>query len=920
MAHNSEKEPQSTNGSRLQRREFLTATGVLAAGLTPNIATANTTPIQNNHTSSNHVVASPDGQLEIEFALETGTPTYSVLCGNRTLVNRSSLGFEFADADPLHDNLTVTGVRRKTEDTTWNPVWGATNEVRNRYNELAVGLTEADGSKRALTLLFRAYNDGVAFRYVFPKQENFGPFAITNERTTFRFADDYTCWWIPDNYESYEDLYTESPLSEITPSPDVGAEVDGVNTPLTMKVSDDLYMSLHEADLTDYAGMTATRIDDHPTEFESTLVPLPDGTKVKAEIPHASPWRTLTIGERPGDLVESDLILNLNNPSEIDDTSWINPGKYMGIWWEMHIGKSTWAPGPDVGATTENAKRFIDFASEYGIESLLVEGWNIGWEHGFDQWSNPPYTFDFIESIKQYDLEEVVEYGKRQDPPVDIVIHNETGGGVANYEAQLEEAYSYYEDLGISAAKLGYVSADGLQLEDDVYAHHSQAMVNHYDYVTQKAAEHGIMLNVHEPIKPTGKRRTWPNLMTREGVRGLEYENANPRGNPPDHTLIVPFTRMLGGPVDYNQGIFDIQHPEYGGDTRVHNTRARQLALYLIMFSGLQMAADLPENYDDLDEFEFVENVPATWDETKVVNGEIGQYVTFARRNGDEWYVGSGTDETPRMLDVPLDFLDADGRPYVATIYTDGADADFDTNPTSVEIDEVVVESGDTLSASMIEGGGQAVRLSPADAADLRDFPRYERPEYEYDTFVVQNEVMASEPMTAFVEVTNTGNVIGGEKLHLYVDGTEIETQFARVPAHNQAQVDFPIQLREAGEHEIAVGRSPDEIIDSETVMVTPKSAEFEWLSFDGIEVPETVDRGETITVSGTVTNTGSEETLQVLKMTVDADVVQATGIDLEAGESTEITFEHTFDGAGEYTVAIEDLGPWTVTVPEPSA
>ncbi|SHL34575.1 glycoside hydrolase family 97 protein [Haladaptatus paucihalophilus] len=710
------------------RRKFLATAGAIAAGITPNVTAANKSAIENQKRNSTQHVTSPNGNIQITFTLDNSSPTYSVSSAGRTLVEQSSLGFHFEDAAPLEDRMSVTGVRRQSQDTTWKPVWGTTDSIRNHYNELAVGLKEQNGPKRSLTLLFRAYNDGVAFRYIFPEQENLDEFAITNERTEFRFADDYTCWWIPDDYESYEYIYQETPLSGIKSTPDVGTEVDGANTPLTMKVDDGLYMSLHEANLTDYAGMTVTRAGDCPSVFESTLVPLPDGTKVKAETPHASPWRTLTIGEKPSDLVESKLVLNLNEPSEIEDSSWINPSKYMGIWWEMHIGKASWAPGPDVGATTENAKRYIEFASEHGIGNLLVEGWNAGWENGFDQWSNPPYTFDFIDSTEQYDLEEVVQYGHEQDPPVDVVIHNETGGGVENYENQLEQAYSYYADLEIPSAKLGYVSAEGMLIDGKLYPHHSQVMVNHYQHVARTAAKHELMLNIHEPVKPTGKRRTFPNLMSQEGVRGLEYENASSQGNPPGHTLTIPFTRMLGGPVDYNQGIFDVKHSKYGGNTRVHNTRARQLALYVIMFSGQQMVADLPENYDDLGEFEFIENVPVDWDETKIVNGEIGQYATFARRKGDEWYIGSGTDETPRALEIPLDFLEGQGRPYIATVYTDGSDADFNTNPTSIVIDEFVVKSADTLIASMIKGGGQAVRLRPATGTDQRDFPWYKPP------------------------------------------------------------------------------------------------------------------------------------------------------------------------------------------------
>jgi alpha-glucosidase len=908
----------------INRRDLLAAAGgVAAASIAPTIASANRTPISDGEAAgagATRSVESPDGAVEITLSMTDAGPCYSLSYGGTTIVEPSSLGLEFRDADPLAGNLRIAGTHRRDADTTWEPLWGETAEVRNHYNELAVGLTETGGAGRSLTLVFRAYDDGAAFRYVLPDQADVDEFVITNERTRFAFAGDYRSWWIPDNWENYEYLYEETPLSEISNSPDVGLEeTDAANTPVTMKVDDDCYVSVHEAALTDYAAMTLSRYEGKPTTFEGTLVPWPDGAKVKAEAPHASPWRTFTLGSTPGDLAESKLILNLNEPNKLEDTSWIDPGKYMGIWWELHVGKSTWAPGPDVGATTANAKRYMDFASEHGIGSLLVEGWNVGWAGGFDSWSNPPYSFDFTESIDQYDLEEVVEYGESLDPPVGVTIHNETGGGVGNYIEQVEEAYQYYEELGIHSAKLGYVSEEGVLIDDEFYTHHGQRMVNHYRYVTKLAADHEIMLNVHEPIKPTGVRRTWPNLLTREGASGLEYENFRPEGNPPAHTLTLPFTRILGGPFDYTPGIFDVTYPEYG-DTRVHDTRARQLALYPILFSGLQMVADLPENYDDLDEFEFVENVPASWDETTVLESEIGRYATFARRKDEEWYVGSGTDDTPRALDVPLDFLSDGHAPYVATVYTDGEDADYETNPTSVQIDEFVVDADDTLVASMIEGGGQAVRLRPKADADATDLPHYEYPDYEYDSFVVLDELMVSESTTATLEVTNTGTLIGGETLHLYLDGEPVASRFARIPAGDTAQIDFPLQPREPGTYEVAVGPSPDELVASGEIEVTPTSEEFEWLSFDGFDLPETVEQGTAVEVTGTVTNTGSEETLQVVKMTVDDEVVLAKGIDLQPGAETELTFEHTFEGSGEFSVAIENLGPWTVTVPEPGA
>ncbi|ELZ27019.1 alpha-glucosidase [Halogeometricum pallidum JCM 14848] len=900
----------------LERREFV-AGAAAVGGLTSMISGVAAEPIESTEERDQANVqslTSPGDDVEVTFEVVDGAPTYAVAYDGETVVERSTLGLAFRDDASLDGPFEVTGAERRSGDETWEPVWGASDSVRNRYEELAVGLRETEGLKRSLNLLFRAYDDGAAFRYVLPEQENFGSFVLTDERTEFAFAGDYTSWWTPDDWENYEYLYEETPLSEIQPTPEEGSEVDGANTPVTMRVDDEAYVSVHEAALTDYAGMTLTRADGDPTTFESTLVPWPDGdSKVKAEAPHVSPWRTFTLGSNPGALVESDLLVNLNEPNELDETDWIEPQKYMGIWWEIHIGKSRWAPGPDVGATTENAKRYIDFASEHGIASLLVEGWNVGWEGGFDSWSNAPYEFSFTESTEHYDLQEVVEYGQSKEPSVNVVAHNETGGGVGNYEAQLEEAFSLYEDLGIHAIKTGYVSEEGLDIDDETYHHHGQRMVNHYRHVTKKAAEHEIMLDVHEPIKPTGVRRTYPNLMTREGVSGLEYENFRPEGNPPSHTLTLPFTRMVAGPLDYTPGAFDILYEEYG-TTRVHSTVARQLALYPMLLSGLQMVADLPEHYDDLDAFEFVEQVPASWDETVAGDAEIGDYATIARRKGEEWYVGTGTDDTPRALSVPLDFL-GDNREYVAEVYADGPEADYESNPEEVAQYEFLVSADDTLHASMVAGGGQAVRLRPPEGGEQSELSAYEPPAYEYDTPVVPAETMAGEPFTVLVEASNAGGIVGGERMTLSVDGETVDEAFVRVGAGEETQVEFPLRLSETGDHEVTMETSDGDASFSKTVTVAEQSAEFRMFSYEGFEVPEETTVGKQVEIPVTVTNTGDEESLQVVKLTVDDDVVEVQGVDLQPGDSTDLAFWHTFESPGEYEVAVEDLDAQTVTV-----
>ena len=540
-----------------------------------------------------------------------------------------------------------------------------------------------------MELVFRAFDDGVGFRYVLPEQPNLGRFDIMSEETEFRFAGDHTTWWIPDDHDSYEHLFRETPLSG----------VEGANTPVTMATTDGLYLSVHEANLTDYAGMTLVPVPGAANALAAELVPWADGTKVMGTAPLATPWRTLQVGERPGDLVESHLILNLNDPCVIEDTSWIRPMKYVGIWWSLHIGKESWHEGPTHGATTENAKRYVDFARDHGVGGVLIEGWNTGW----DRWGAQG-AFDYVTPYDDFEIDEVVRYAEKNG--VSIIGHHETGGDAADYEQRVDGAFEFYGKAGIKAVKTGY--AGGIYPRGQ--RHHGQWMVYHYRKVLEKAAAGRIMLDVHEPIKPTGISRTYPNMMTREGVRGMEY-NAWSEGNPPAHTTILPFTRMLAGPLDYTPGIFDIMLEDYKPDNRVHTTVAKQLALYVVLLSPLQMAADLPENYEGNPAFEFIERVPCTWDETRVLTAAIGDYVVIARRSGDDWFLGGITDEDARELDIELDFLDGDGT-FAARVFADAPDADWRTNPTAVEIFDTEVGSADSMTLRLAPGGGQAVWFS----------------------------------------------------------------------------------------------------------------------------------------------------------------------------------------------------------------
>lgn len=642
-------------------------------------------------------VVSPDGKVDVNFTIQDGVPYYSVSYDAKIVIQPSRLGFRFKSATPMEEKLSIIESSQKSFNETWKPVWGTTDKVRNHYKELIIKLKEKTPPNRQMHIIFRAYNDGVGFRYILPEQPNLKDFEIMSEETQFCFADNHTAWWIPSDYEGYEHLYRHTSLSEI----------EAVNTPITIETQEGLYLSIHEADLTDYAGMTLSAVKEKQFTFKSELVPWPDGVKVKASTPHRTPWRTIQIATNPGSLIESHLIVNLNEPCALENTSWIKPMKYMGIWWGMHTGKYTWHTGPKHGATTENAKRYIDFASKYGMPALLIEGWNVGW----DYWLKG-HAFDFLTSYPDFDLENVVQYGREKG--VVIIGHHETGGDIPTYEEQIDWAFSLYEKLGIPALKTGYAGT----IVPEGQHHHGQWMVNHYRMVVQKAAEYHLMIDAHEPIKPTGIRRTYPNMMTREGVRGMEY-NAWSDGNPPEHTTIVPFTRMLAGPMDYTPGIFDLTFDEYRKDNRIYTTLAKQLALYVVLYSPLQMVADLPKNYKNQPTFKFIQDVPTDWDETKVLNAKIGDYVTIARKNDENWYIGSITDENSRMLKVALAFLDS-GKKYTASIYADASDADWKDNPYSVDITKVLVNNTDTLLMSLAPGGGQAIEIRPATEEEIR--------------------------------------------------------------------------------------------------------------------------------------------------------------------------------------------------------
>ncbi|SEP05805.1 Carbohydrate binding module (family 6) [Halogranum amylolyticum] len=992
--------------ANLDRRTFVSGLASLAAASTfsLNVAAETATQVTTGDDSAVQTLTSPDGCVEVTVDVADGVPMYRVAYDGRTVVDDSALGFEFQRQAPFEADVTVTGTERTGVDETWTPVWDQYDEIREHYEALRVGLRESGGAERALTLELRAFDDGVGFRYVFPEESGFGDFTISSERTEFAFAGDYTSWWIQNDFNSYEYEYTESPLSEVGQLSPFG----GAHTPMTMKAAEDCYVSVHEADLVDYAAMGVEPVSTGSTTFESTLAPLPDGTKVTASAPHRTPWRTLQVADSPGGLVESSLVVNLNEPRDSAEfpqgTDWIEPQKFLGVWWLMITGRADWeytgAESGNHGAQTGRMKRYMEFASEHGIPSVLVEGWNEGWS----SYPGDGSTMDFDDTYPDFDIEEVTEFGRRLDPPVEMTAHNETAGNVSNYESQLDDSpnpFADYDDLGIRSIKTGYVADSGVSIDGTTYNHHCQPLVNHHYLVYREAAKHRQMLEVHEPIKPTGERRSYPNVMTREGVLGQEYDSFGTVS--PSHHVTFPFTRMLGGPVEYTPGIFDMD----SGSGGIETTRAKQLAMYPTYFSGLQMVADLPSSYlaeqdaeagvgevmqaefadrdglarsatwanaqggryvefdpntvetgsslswtvsdvaeagdydlqlryasdsennavpadtprtvtvavdgeqrtrltlsptDYWDEwttaattvsldagntdvtltltdddtggfnldsvaltpvgesmptpateptrgptvpaFEFVEDVPAAgWDDTTVLDAEIGGYMVTARRKDDVWYVGAMTDENGRALDVPLDFLrpggngangDAErsngvpgngrepkGPKYVAEIYSDGVDASFDENLTDVRIDEVLVDPSTTILASMVESGGTAIRLRRATGTEIAELPTYERPTQELSVDVDDEAFVKEQFVTA--TGSNDSDYVGGTTVELLLDGELSATTNVRFPPNTTEQsVTLSYAIDDPGTYDLTVRTADGTTLATETVTIEP--------------------------------------------------------------------------------------------------
>lgn len=676
---------------------------------------------------------SPDKQLVMTFSLlSDGTPSYTLSYKGKEVIKPSTLGFELKnDKKSLRNDFAIADTKTATFDESWKPVWGEVAYIRNHYNELAVTLNQKE-TQRKMVIRFRLFNEGLGFRYEFPLQKNLSYFVIKEEKTQFAMTGDHTAFWIPGDYDTQEYDYTTSKLSEIRGFSEKAKTANlsqttfsptGVQTSLLMKTKEGLYINLHEAALINYSCMHLN-LDDKNMIFESWLTPDQFGDKGLMQAPHNTPWRTIIVSDDARNILASKMTLNLNDPCKIEDTSWIKPMKYVGVWWEMITDKSSWAytdelpsvqlgvtdftkvkPNGRHGATTENVKKYIDFAAQHGFDGVLVEGWNEGWEDWFGH--SKDYVFDFVTPYPDFDVKGIRDYAKSKG--VKMIMHHETSGSIRNYERHMDKAYQFMKDNGYDAVKSGYVG-NILPLGSN---HYSQWTNNHYQYAVEKAAEYKIMVNAHEAVRPTGICRTYPNLIGNESARGTEYQSFG--GSKPNHVTLLPFMRLLGGPMDYTPGIFEMNISSFSPTNKSHvnSTLANQLALYVTLYSPLQMAADFPEHYNKFaDAFQFIKDVAIDWDESKYLEAEPGDYITVARKakGTNNWFIGNVNGETPRTSKIKLDFLDK-GKTYEATIYADAKDAHYKTNPQAYTIRKVKVNSKSQLSQYAAPGGGYAVSI-----------------------------------------------------------------------------------------------------------------------------------------------------------------------------------------------------------------
>ena len=677
---------------------------------------------------------SPNKEISVAFSVnEKGAPKYQIQYKQKPVILESSMGFELVKDDDLMEEFKVLDVIYDTKDELWNPVWGEEREIRNHYNEMLVMLQQQKTNRR-MNIRFRVFNEGVGFRYEFPQQADLGHFIIQQERTAFAMTGDHIAHWIPGDYDTQEYDYTTSRLSEIEALFDVALTGNasqeqfsktGVQTSLMLKSDDGLYINIHEAALLDYPAMHLNLIPKTLT-FESWLTPDAVGNMAYMIVPHNTPWRTIMVSDDARDILASRMTYNLNEPCAIDDTSWIKPMKYVGVWWEMITGKSSWSytndlsaiklgqinynetsPSPTHAANNENVKRYIDFAATHGFDGILVEGWNTGWEDWFGH--SKDYVFDFVTPYPDFDVKMLNAYAKEKG--VELIMHHETSSSVRNYERHMDKAYQFMKDNGYNAVKSGYVG-DIIPRGEH---HYSQYIVNHYNYAIKKAADYQIMVNAHEAVRPTGIGRTYPNLVANESARGTEFQAFG--GSNPNHTTILPFTRLIGGPMDYTPGVFemDISKLNPNNNSHVNTTLANQLGLYVVMYSPLQMAADLPENYERfMDAFQFIKDVGIDWDKSVYLEAEPGEYITIARKEkgSNDWFVGNSNGYNKRKAVLDLSFLDKNKK-YMATIYRDHKNADYKTNPQAYVIESKKVTSQTVLKLLTVPAGGFGIKITP---------------------------------------------------------------------------------------------------------------------------------------------------------------------------------------------------------------
>ncbi|MBI5371211.1 MAG: glycoside hydrolase family 97 protein [Sphingobacteriales bacterium] len=688
-------------------------------------------------------ISSPNNNIQLTvYHRADGSLQYAVTYKEKPVINPSGLGMKLTSPQVSLLQFDLEAADSAVTDESWKPAWGEQSTIRNNYKQLLLKLTDRSGSGIRLQIVFRVFDDGVGFRYIFPQQAKLNHFILADERTQFAVTGDHTAFWIPGDYDTNEYAYYTSPLSKIDASGGGGAreistrtffDKHAVQTPLMMKSAEGLYINLHEAALLNYPAMNL--VLDKPTyTFSSHLVPDAVGNKAYLQAPFSTPWRTVIVSDKATEILASRLILNLNEPSKIPDaTEWIKPQKMVGVWWEMHVGKSSWDySGGQVGsqqstrvphgATTANVKKYIDFAARNGIRGVLVEGWNTGWEDWFGQWKED--VFDFVTPYPDFDVNELQQFAAAKG--VQLIMHHETSGSATNYERWMDTAYRFMNQHGYAAVKTGYVGKIIPRGEH----HDGQWMIRHYERVASKTAQYHIMLDAHEPVRPTGLHRTYPNWLASEAARGNEF-NAWSVGNRPDHETILPFTRLMGGPMDYTPGIFKIKMSTYNPEKKeqVHTTLSKQLALYVTMYSPLQMAADLPENYEArMDAFQFIKDVAVDWDDSKILEAEPGDYVIIARKakGKNDWFLGAITDENTRNFAETLSFLDADKK-YVATIYRDADSAHWQHNPEAYLIEKFIVDYKTVLKIKLAPGGGTAVSLMPAKADELKQIKKYKK-------------------------------------------------------------------------------------------------------------------------------------------------------------------------------------------------